>query len=393
MTIDPTTPSSNTSAGTVTELVIFKTDLTRTELRQAPHAALSAGQLRLAVGSFALTANNITYAALGDAMSYWAFYPVDAQWGVIPVWGFADVVESTVPELAVGERIYGYFPMASHCVLSPTRISPAGFVEGAAHRAALHGVYNQYTRCQADPFYASSSQAIQALLRPLFMTSWLIDDFLADNDFFGAVTPQFKGVMLLSSASSKTAYGTAFQLAKRDGVEVVGLTSPANVAFCESLGCYHRVLSYDQLHHIAADTLCIYVDFAGNVALRKAIHTRFVHLKFSSSIGATHVDQMGGAKDTPGVKPTLFFAPSQVKKRVADWGSAEFGKRLFLGWQEFVKTVSRTDTGRAPWLTVEQHSGALAVQKAYAQILSGRGDPRVGHMLSLGSPLGSALGD
>jgi hypothetical protein len=71
---------------------------------------------------------------------------------------------------------------------------------------------------------------VQALLRPLFITSWLIDDFLADNDFFGA------RVMLLSSASSKTAYGTAFQLAQRDGIEVVGLTSPGNVAFCESPG-------------------------------------------------------------------------------------------------------------------------------------------------------------
>ena len=34
--------------------------------------------------------------------------------------------------------------------------------------------------------------------------------------------------LLLSSASSKTAYGTAFQLAQREGIEVIGLTSPGN---------------------------------------------------------------------------------------------------------------------------------------------------------------------
>jgi hypothetical protein len=41
-------------------------------------------------------------------------------------------------------------------------------------------------RCSRDPFYTADSESVQALLRPLFITSWLIDDFLADNDFFGA---------------------------------------------------------------------------------------------------------------------------------------------------------------------------------------------------------------
>ena len=155
----------------------------------------------------------------------------------------------------------------------------------AQRRAALHAVYNQYLRCAADPFYTAESEDIQALLRPLFMTSWLIDDFLADNDFFGATAdPQRPATTLLSSASSKTAYGTAFMLSQRQGIEVVGLTSAANVAFCESLGCYHRVLTYEQLDQLAADTPGIYVDFAGNAALRLAVHTRFAQLAYSCSI-------------------------------------------------------------------------------------------------------------
>jgi hypothetical protein len=32
---------------------------------------------------------------------------------------------------------------------------------------------------------------------------------------------------------------------------------------------------------------------------------------------------------------------------------------------------------------VEHHQGQAAVQAAYAQVLGGKGDPRVGHMLSL----------
>ena len=50
----------------------------------------------------------------------------------------------------------------------------------------LHSVYNQHMRCKVDPFYTPQTEEIQALLRPLFTMAWLIDDFMADNDFFGA---------------------------------------------------------------------------------------------------------------------------------------------------------------------------------------------------------------
>jgi hypothetical protein len=220
-------------------MLVDKSDLSRAELRTLDDVPLSAGQVRVAVQRFALTANNITYAAFGDAMHYWDFFPApDPAWGVIPVWGFGDVVQSLHPGVAVGERLYGYFPMGDQLVLQPQRLSPSGFVDGAAHRAALHGVYNQYLRCNTDPMYSRETEDLQALLRPLFTTSWLIDDFLADNDFFGSAGDATRpGVMLLSSASSKTAYGTAFMLAQRAGIRVVGLTSQANLAFCEALGC------------------------------------------------------------------------------------------------------------------------------------------------------------
>ena len=362
--------------------LIRKNDLASTQFDSTPAAQLSEGQVRIAIDRFALTSNNITYAAMGDAMQYWRFFPAqDSAWGRIPVWGFGTVQESHHPMLAVGEKLYGYFPMANSVDLTPGTISPAYFFDTAPHRAELHPVYNQYMRCSTDPFYTPDTEDLQALLRPLFITSWLIDDFLADNAFFGAAAvagqrPQ----LLLSSASSKTAYGTAFQLAQREGVDVVGLTSPGNVAFCESLGCYTRVLTYDQLDHIAADAPCVYVDFAGNTTLRLAIHTRFTQLKYSCSIGATHVSDMGGAKNLPGPKATLFFAPAQIKKRSAEWGSQGLSQRMVQAWRSFVAHVSKP--GQA-WLTVEHHQGQAAVQAAYVQVLGGKGDPRIGHMLSL----------
>lgn len=367
---------------THTQLLVAKTDLSRSWLRSVQDMPLADGQIRVAVDRFALTSNNITYAAFGDAMHYWDFFPTGEDgWGIVPVWGFADVVQSAHPGVAVGERLYGYFPMAEHCVLQPARLTPRGFCDAAPHRSSLHAVYNQYLRVTSDPFYTADSEDRQALLRPLFVTSWLIDDFLADNDFFGAAAdPARPGVMLLSSASSKTAYGTAFMLAQRQGIEVVGLTSASNVGFCESLGCYHRVLTYEQLDQLAADTPCIYVDFAGNAALRSAVHHRFSRLAYSCSIGGTHVEQLGGARDLPGPRASLFFAPAQIKKRNTDWGAAGLGERLVKGWQAFLATVSDT---QSPWLTVQVHEGRATLPSVYADVLAGRGDPRSGQIVAL----------
>jgi hypothetical protein len=361
---------------------VKKSQLAITRLHSAAKHALVAGEVRLSVDRFALTSNNITYAAFGDTMNYWQFFPTNEQdsadgWGIIPVWGFATVTESMHEGVAVGERFYGYYPMSTEIVMQPTKTSPRGFADGAAHRANLHAVYNQYVNCASDPFYDRANpntEDIQALLRPLFITSWLIDDFFADNQFFGA------SAALLSSASSKTAYGTAHEMKKRGGVKVIGLTSASNKAFCESLGCYDHVITYDELSTLDVSSSLVYVDFAGNAALRRTIHAGFPNLKYSCSIGGTHVTDLGSAKDLAGVKPVLFFAPAQVKKRSEEWGGAEFGKRMVQAWMGFTKTVTESNS---PWLQIQYQSGLAAVDRVYAQVLAGKGDARVGHMLTL----------
>ncbi len=358
-----------------TTLLVDRHRIDQTRLAHSTDIPLADGQVRVRVDNFALTSNNITYAAFGETMNYWQFFPTAEEgWGVVPVWGFATVLQSLHPAVAVGERLYGYWPMADHAVLQPARLTAAGFSDATPHRRELHAVYNQYLRSNVDPFYTADSEDAQALLRPLFTTSWLIDDFLADNAFFGADT------LLLSSASSKTAYGTAHQLAQRPGLQVIGLTSARNKAFCESLGCYSRVLAYEQLAEVAPQAAAVYVDFAGNAALRRDIHHRFPELKYSSSIGGTHVDSLGGAKDLPGPRPVLFFAPAQVRKRNADWGAAVLGQRLVQAWHGF---RAKVENQAAPWLAADHHHGPEAVRAAYSEVLAGQGDPARGQILSL----------
>jgi len=360
--------------------VVERNKLQQARWVNAPSPALAEGEVRLHVDSFALTSNNITYAAFGDAMSYWGFYPTgEPSTGCIPVWGFATVAESRCPGVERGERFYGYWPIGDEAVLQPVRLNEGGYSDGAAHRRELHPVYNQYLRCSTDPGYVAGREAEQALLRPLFMTSYLIDDFLADNQFFGTRT------VVLSSASSKTAYGTAFCLAQRrgaaDAVKIVGLTSPANLAFTQSLGCYDEVLPYDAVQAGLAQEPSVYVDFSGSVAVRADVHAHLgEQLAYSCSVGGTHWEALGSGKGLPGPRPVLFFAPAQVKKRVADWGGPGLQQRMAAAWAAFMKPV--TDA-QQPWLVVMRGEGEAAVEACYATLLGGKTRPQEGHILSL----------
>jgi NADPH:quinone reductase-like Zn-dependent oxidoreductase len=359
-----------------TSFMVQRNDLRTTHWEESPAPSLDDGQVRLRVDAFALTSNNITYAALGDVMNYWQFYPTgDPATGHIPVWGFASVVESRCPGIEVDERFYGYWPIADEVILQATAVHPGGFADGAQHRRGLHAVYNQYVRCSADPGYRSDREAQQALLRPLFATSFLIDDFLADNDFFGAQT------VILSSASSKTAYGTAFRLAQRGGgVTVVGLTSPANAEFTRSLGCYDDVVLYDDVASVP-QVASVYVDMSGDTAVRTAVHRRLGDLlAYSCAVGATHWDSLGGGGDLPGPPPQLFFAPEQARKRAAEWGADVLQERMASAWTAF---MARIDDAEHPWMTVVKRQGRDAVEKTYLALLDGTVPASEGHILSV----------
>ena len=353
------------------DFLIATDDLHQTRIVEQEPAALEDGQARLRVDAFGLTSNNITYATFGAAMSYWSFFPAEEGWGRMPVWGFTEVSESNVAELPIGTRVYGYLPPSSELVVAPTRIDGHGFVDASPHRAKLPPAYNGYTRVEADPVYESEREDQQMLLRPLFFTSYLIDDFLADSELFGAST------VLLSSASSKTSSALAFLLSRREGIDVVGLTSERSLEFTRALGVYGHVLAYSELEQLPAGR-AVYVDMAGDASVRTAVHEHYgEELTHSAVVGATHHDQMGAVPDSlPGPRPTFFFAPDRVTKRSHDWGREGFEERLAESWRPYVQW---TDS----WLEVIHGHGAEALQSAYLELLDGHIDPAKAHVFTL----------
>ena len=331
------------------------------------------GEVLLEVATFAFTANNVTYAVAGDMMSYWNFFPAEPGWGRVPVWGFAQTIRSNRKGVAEGERVFGYLPMSTHLVVEPDRLDRSGFVDAAPHRRTLPAVYNQYSLVANDPAYEPEHEDQQMLFRPLFMTAFLLDDFLADNGFFGARR------VVLSSASSKTALGLAFLLHRnrRSQCDVTGLTSPGNVAFVDSLGCYDRVATYDQIRSLPPEVPAVFVDMAGDGVVLNALHHHYGdNMKHSCIVGATHWERRAREGELPGAQPTFFFAPTQLQKRVREWGPGGLQQRYGTAWRQFLEFTE-------PRIRVVHGRGRAAVERVYLETLEGRSRPDEGHVLSL----------
>jgi len=339
--------------------------------------ALQDNQVLLAVDRFALTANNISYCVTGDLLGYWRFFPAAREWGRIPAMGYADVVVSNCPGIAAGERVWGFLPMATHLLIQAGKVNDHGFSDVSAHRAGLAPVYASFDRVAAAPHNDPAVEDLTMLLRGLFTTSWLVEDFMFDNDHFDA--RQY----LITSASSKTSIALAFAVRERGILPAVALTSTANKAFVEDLGCYDRVVTYDEIATLDAAIPSVVVDMAGSDTILAAIHHHFgEQLRFSSKVGATHYAELSGdpldSRDDalPGAEPVFFFAPAQIEKRTGDWGPGEVMRRLS-------ESLARFLGFGAQFLTVQHHSGAQAMDQCYQQMLAGTADAATGYVMSL----------
>ena len=288
-------------------------------------APLEPGEVRLRVERFGLTANNVTYGLLGDRLGYWRFFAAPEGWGRIPVWGFGEVGASEVDGIGAGERFYGYFPMSSAVTLraEPT---PDGFVERSEPRASLAPVYNRYLAATPENGLEPAHDDANAVMRPLYLTGYLIADRLEQEDWAGA------DMVVLASASSKTAFSTAFEIAAREGrPELVGLTSASNRAFTEGLGCYDRVLAYEEIASLG-DGDIVFVDMAGSQDVRRAVHEHAA-VRTSWIVGATHWESASfGADPLPGAQPEVFSAPAYIERRAHELGPSEFNQRVGRAW-------------------------------------------------------------
>lgn len=284
---------------------------------------LGEGEAQLLVERFSLSANNITYALKGEEFGYWRLFPAPPGWGVIPAWGYARVVGSRAPWLLEGQQVFGLVPMGTYFTVRPAA-HPLGFVDAAPHRAGLARAYNQYLTVEAE------GEETALVMRPLFVTSVLLDLLLSEE------APDRVQTVVLTSASSKTAYGLAHLLRERP-VQTIGLTSAGRLAWVESLELYDAVLAYDDLHDLRTERGAVLVDFAGDRVIARSVHAQLGEtLTRSILVGFTHAQAEADEAPLPGPTPEFFFAHDAIARR-----GRELGRQYAAAWEPFAPIAER----------------------------------------------------
>ena len=360
----------------MSEFQVQRRQFTRARLVDAsPRPAIDEGEILTRVQQFAFTANNVTYAVAGDMLGYWQFFPPgddpQHEWGLIPVWGFAEVIESRAPDVAVGERLFGYFPPADFLVMQPVAVGEQRLQDGAPHRADLPAVYNSYARVDHEPDHDPAHDALRMLLWPLYVTAFLIADQLRDNGWYGAER------IIILSASSKTGIGLAYALSLYDDApEITGLTSARNLGFVERLQLCNPVTSYEALEGIAAQTPSVIVDMSGDAELNARLKNHLGDsLKYTVRVGLTHWDVADGDSPNDATRE-FFFAPARIKKRMQDWGPTGFARAT----REFMAGAMRHANG---WLQVDRLDGLDVLTRVYPDICAGNIAPDRGLVIDI----------
>lgn len=355
-----------------TQLLVHRTDIFKTSIETQTLGPLSNGMVRLKIEKYALTTNNITYAVVGDQMQYWNFFPTELPWGIVPVWGYARVAASQHPEVAVGERYYGYFPMSDYLDVKPGKFNSGGFADVSEHRQALAPIYNSYSQCSKDPIYLPDQEDFIPIFRPLFSTAFLNYHFLKSENFFSATN------IILTSASSKTALALASLLQqnqKEDGTKVIGLTSAANLEFVRSTGFYDEVLVYENMDQLPLQASTV-VDMRGKGMLLLQIQNLLGdQLKYISLIGLTDWQAAQQRVDIP--IATFFFAPTFAQKYFQEVGVATANAAIAKGLHHFIAQAST-------WLDLVYCADYPSVATLFSEMVNGAVDPKKGYIVTRG---------
>jgi hypothetical protein len=350
LSVPTVTWSANVSAMTWT-LEVAKADFAASAIHRELRPAARSGEVLVAIDNLAMTANTMTYAATGGELGYWSLFPASsASFGRVPAWGHGRVIASDVEGVDEGGRLFGLWPMASHVLLSGRR-SRLGLRETSPWRRGVNPVYNQYA---LEPLASAEARARRAVFHPLFITSFVLGQHLLEDDASGPRQ------VVIVSASSKTAQGTSFML--KSARDSIGLTSRRHAAWVREAGMYDAVFAYDELERLAEAERCLVIDFSGDPQLQDRVVTALGRRCAALlRVGSTHGGAFAIGPAAATVPGSLFSGPQQIERRVAQWGPAEFDRRLAHALSAFTAAMQAH-------CTVDHRDGAEGTAAAWRAI-------------------------
>lgn len=342
-----------------------------------PLDTLPLDSILIKIDFFSFTANNATYAALGDSYKYWNFYPTRdaASFGSIPVWGYGTVIQSNT-NIKQGEHIFGYFPPSRFVVFNPIKINPDNFIVSRPDLPQDRLVYNTYIRTNHSYSFKSlvGYEDVISVFWPLFATGYYLADMITCKNFK-------VDKIIVTSASSKTAMSFAYSFKLFGNKQpLIALTSHQNLDFVKSLKLYDQVFSYNQVKEISGS--CIITDFAGNQDLNTSLEKHLGKNRHHTiSVGMSHFNPnsklVGFDKEIDSNKRSeIFFAPSFVQQRYRELGKDVAKKREDDDWIRVVPVAKH-------WIKMEKVFGVEGALDVVRLVIDGKGDPKVGYVLSM----------
>ncbi|MAI06501.1 MAG: hypothetical protein CMM14_04370 [Rhodospirillaceae bacterium] len=339
----------------------------------------NSGSIVLKIEKLSFTSNNISYGVAGEKLGYWKFFPPlknkSNEWGCIPAWGFAKVIHSKNENLMIGEKFFGYFPLADILIFDEVNISGNTMIDMSKHRKELPLVYNTYIKVSDNP--DDETDNLKALLFPLHVTAFCLCDFLQDVSYY-----QSEQILILS-ASSKTAIGLAQGLDEIKGVpDTIGVTSPNNIDFVKDLKSYTHILSYEDLDKISHNKKTVIIDMSGNRKILGSLHNSLKENMIKCiTVGMTHWDSETIPKDILSQmmireRTEFFFAPTHIKKRTKDWGERGFNKKI----NTFMKARIIQSKN---WIKIKEIKGLNNFSSMYDNFTRGTIKPEEGLIITL----------
>jgi len=295
--------------------VIDKSDYIKQHIVALPGAfplpSLAPSSVRIKSSIISLTVNNFTYARLGHLRGGWwdihllppstpSAFADRTKYGRISAWGYAEIIESTVPSLPVGTQLYGFMPIGTlpeDLEVKPFQTRNQIQVT-SAHRQHTWNIYNRYyVHTLAEEKTPEDSLGWDALMRPLFETGFALNRYVLawDDakrvDASGTKLPDWTaadadihdGAVVVLSASGKTATSFAHQLRRNRPLEaqpklVVGASSALSQEFTQNTGFYDKVILYSDTESAksaisaAGVSKAILVDFSAREGVVEAWH-------------------------------------------------------------------------------------------------------------------------
>ena len=235
--------------------------------------ALAPGHVLVKSKIISLSRNNVTYAALGTMLKWWDAFPVQsnypapyndpATWGIVPSWGYGEVLESNHPALEKGRLLYGFWPTSSAPLdfyLEQDGKFPLLFRERSPHRAAMMTLYGDYVALPADHTVPEDELAWKSA-SATWGSGYVLSDYAFNHNnpihplgiaSWSAEQADLRDAVVVAlSASSNTSRSTTWNLDQKDKADAPKalLEVTSNISALGEIKNIspHKAITYDNI--------------------------------------------------------------------------------------------------------------------------------------------------